>query len=188
MRASISSAAVATAADLRQLRALAAARAAGSSAKRSRFFRNFVFHASNLIFTRIWWRPRIWFACDSLPISSASFNATKSCGDRQSTLALLCLRTSNATSLFQHRPARIPWCLLAVIATPFADPQINMPGRLRCSPQPMQQDARKSQDRSTESAEYAPKSFYGKLFRFEPLFNAFFVIEACMIINNCNGL
>ena len=43
------------------------------------------------------------------------------------TLALLCCFTSLATSLFQANPARTDWCLLAVIATPLAEPQIKMP-------------------------------------------------------------
>jgi hypothetical protein len=36
----------------------------------------------------------------------------------QMILASLCLRTSKATSFCQQSPARMCWCLLAVMATP----------------------------------------------------------------------
>jgi hypothetical protein len=41
--------------------------------------------------------------------------------------ALLCCLASCAISFCQHNAARTPACLFAVIATPFALPQINIP-------------------------------------------------------------
>jgi hypothetical protein len=44
-----------------------------------------------------------------------------------STFASLCVRAKKAISLVQHNAARMAWCLLAVIAIPFPDPQMTMP-------------------------------------------------------------
>jgi hypothetical protein len=76
-----------------------------------------------LIFsTRLAWRPpsKVVFINIS-SIFSASPSRTNLAG-MQSTLALLCLRASSASSSPQQMAARMPWCLFAVMATPFALP------------------------------------------------------------------
>ena len=59
-------------------------------------------------------------------ISSASFSVTNLAGI-QIIFALLCILAKDAISVSQQIAARIPWCLFAVIATPFAEPQTNIP-------------------------------------------------------------
>ena len=61
-----------------------------------------------------------------LTIFSASPSLTKRAG-MQIILALLCCRTRLAISSPQQMAARIRWCLLAVMATPLAEPQSKIP-------------------------------------------------------------
>ena len=63
-------------------------------------------------------------------IFSTSPSLTKRAGT-QITFALLCLRASSEISSSQQTAALIFWCLFAVIATPLALPQINIPNDVK---------------------------------------------------------
>lgn len=80
-----------------------------------------------ILFTRVWCRPPSnGVSIKTSIICFANSNATNRAG-MQITLASLCWRIRRATSFCQLRPALIPWCLLAVIHTPFALPQSKIP-------------------------------------------------------------
>mgnify|MGYP003553554485 CR=1 FL=1 len=80
-----------------------------------------------ILSTRLPWRPpsnAVFIKVSS--IFSASPSRTKRAG-MQITLASLCLRASSASSSPQQIAALTPWCLLAVMATPFALPHNKIP-------------------------------------------------------------
>jgi hypothetical protein len=88
---------------------------------------NYVPHTHPILLTRVSCRPPSNGVSKKVFVIAIACSSLTNRAGMQRILALLCWRAKRAISSVQHIAARIPAYLFAVIATPFADPQINTP-------------------------------------------------------------
>ena len=140
-----------------------------------------------ILFTRFAWRPPSKsVVIKRLTIFSASPSRTKRAGI-QIILASLCFLTRLAISSPQQMAARMPWCLLAVMATPLAVPQSKIPNA--ASPLSTATGNRMGKVGIINRIfAMCTKVCKRKSFSFQKRNQIFFIIISCMVAADGDGL